>query len=153
MSWNMFSRFGAGSNSDIVGFGELEEVIGTNACAVVDVREPHEFAAGHIPNALNIPMSGFDPKELPQGKPVVLISRSGGRSRDALDKPRAIGREDVRHFAGAMNAWRIDPRLSGGRTVGTFDFRSTGPPNLHAGAQRPYSAPRAVPLVHMFQFH
>jgi rhodanese-related sulfurtransferase len=123
MSWNMFSRFGAGSDSDIVGFGELEEVIGTNACAVVDVREPHEFAAGHIPNALNMPMSGFDPKELPQGKPIVLISQSGGRSRNALDKARAIGREDVRHFAGGMNAWRMDARLSGVRTAGTFDLK------------------------------
>ena len=44
-----------------------------NAWTVVDVREPHEFVAGHIPNALNMPMSGFDPRELPQGKPVVLI--------------------------------------------------------------------------------
>ena len=111
MSWNMFSRFGPGSDSDIVSFGDLEEAVGTNAWMVVDVREPYEFAAGHIPNALNIPMSGFDPKELPQGKPVVLISRSGGRSRNALDKARAIGREDVRHFAGGMNAWHMDARV------------------------------------------
>ena len=62
MSWNMFSRFGDGSNSDIVSFGELEEAIGANAWTVVDVREPHEFVAGHIPNALNMPMSGFDPR-------------------------------------------------------------------------------------------
>jgi hypothetical protein len=101
MSWNMFSRFGDGSDSDIVGFGELEKAIGANAWTVVDVREPHEFVAGHIPNALNMPMSGFDPRELPQ----------------------AIGREDVRHFAGGMNAWRMDARLSGVRTVGTFDLK------------------------------
>ena len=103
MSWNMFSRFGAGSDSDIVSFAELEEAIGTNAWTVVDVREPHEFAAGHIPNALNIPMSGFDPKKLPQGKPVVLICQSGERSRNALSKARAIGRENVRHFAGGID--------------------------------------------------
>ncbi len=53
MSWNMFSRFGAGSDPDIVSFGDLEEAIGTNAWTVVDVREPHEFATGHVPNALN----------------------------------------------------------------------------------------------------
>jgi rhodanese-related sulfurtransferase len=114
MSWKMFSRFGSGSDADIVNFGDLEEAVGTNAWAVVDVREPHEFAAGHIPNALNIPMSGFDPKELPQGKPVVLICQFGGRSRNALSKARAIGPDDVRHFAGGMNAWRMDARLSGG---------------------------------------
>jgi rhodanese-related sulfurtransferase len=86
MSWSMFSRFGVGSDGDIVNFGDLEEAVGTNAWTVVDVREPHEFAAGHIPNALNIPMSSFDPKELPQGKPVVLISQSDGRSRNALKR-------------------------------------------------------------------
>jgi rhodanese-related sulfurtransferase len=117
----MFSRFGDGSNSDSVSFGELEEAIKTNAWTVVDVREPHEFAAGHIPNALNIPMSGFDPKKLPQGKPVVLICQSGERSRNALSKARAIGREDVRHFAGGIE------RLTYGRAavlaVGTFDLK------------------------------
>lgn len=106
MSWNMFSRFGAGSDADVVDFGDLEEAVGTNAWTVVDVREPHEFAAGHIPNAINMPTSSFDPRDLPQGKPVVLICQAGGRSRNALNKARAIGREDVRHFAGGMNGWR-----------------------------------------------
>ena len=89
MSWNMFSRFGAGSDPDVVDFGDLEEAVGTNAWTVVDVREPHEFAAGHIPNALNMPTSSFDPKDLPQGKPVVLVCQAGGRSRNALNKARA----------------------------------------------------------------
>ena len=106
MSQNMFSGFGAGSNPDIVDFGDLEEAVGTNGWTVVDVREPHEFAAGHVPNALNMPMSSFDPKELPEGKPVVLVCQSGGRSRNALGRARAIGREDVRHFAEGMNGWR-----------------------------------------------
>jgi rhodanese-related sulfurtransferase len=106
MSWNMFSRFGAGSDPDVVSFGDLEEAVGSNAWTVVDVREPHEFASGHIPNAVNMPMSSFDPEALLEGKPVVLICQSGGRSRNALSKARAIGREDVRHFAGGMNGWR-----------------------------------------------
>src|SRR5690348_8328230 len=40
---SMSSRFGAGSDPDGVDFGDLEEAVGTNAWAVVDVREPHEF--------------------------------------------------------------------------------------------------------------
>ncbi len=106
MSQNMFSGFGAGSNPDIVDFGDLEEAVGTNAWMVVDVREPHEFAAGHVPNALNMPMSSFDPEALPEGKPVVLVCQSGGRSRNALGRARSIGRQDVRHFAEGMNGWR-----------------------------------------------
>jgi rhodanese-related sulfurtransferase len=106
MSGNSFSPFGAGSDPDVVSFGDLEEAVGTNAWTVVDVREPHEFAAGHIPNAVNAPMSSFDPGELPEGKPVVLVCQSGGRSRNALNKARSVGRDDVRHFAEGMNGWR-----------------------------------------------
>jgi rhodanese-related sulfurtransferase len=106
MSGNIFSAFPAGSDPDVVSFGDLEEAIGTNAWTVVDVREPHEFATGHVPNALNKPMSSFEAEELPEGKPVVLICQSGGRSHNALNKARALGREDVRHFAGGMNGWR-----------------------------------------------
>jgi rhodanese-related sulfurtransferase len=106
MSENLLSRFHAGSDPDVVSFGDLEEAIGANAWSVVDVREPHEFATGHVPNALNLPMSSFDPEELPEGRPLVLICQAGARSRNALNQARALGRADVRHFAGGMNGWR-----------------------------------------------
>ena len=81
MSWNMFSRFGAGSDPDVVSFADLEEAIGTNAWTVVDVREPHEFAAGHIPNALNMPMSSFDPTICrEESRWFSSVSRAGGRA-------------------------------------------------------------------------
>src|SRR5271156_1589347 len=106
MSFNQFSRSGQASDPDTVDFGDLDEAVGSGAWTVVDVREPHEFAAGHIPNALNMPMSRFDPQELPRGKPVVLTCQAGGRSRNALNKARAIGRDDIRHYAGGMTGWR-----------------------------------------------
>lgn len=106
MSFNLFSRSGQGPDPDVVDFDDLDEAVGSGAWTVVDVREPHEFAAGHIPNALNLPMSRFDARELPQGKPVVLICQAGGRSKNALNRARAIGRDDVRHYAGGMTGWR-----------------------------------------------
>ena len=106
MSWSLFSRSGHSADPDTVDFEDLEHAVGAGACTVVDVREPHEFAAGHIPNALNMPMSRFDAQELPQGKPVVLVCQAGGRSRNALNKARAIGREDVKHYAGGTTGWR-----------------------------------------------
>jgi rhodanese-related sulfurtransferase len=74
---------------------------------VVDVRESHEFASGHIPGSVNLPLSRFDPGRLPKGKPVVLICQAGGRSRDAVRRAHAAGRDDVKHYAGGMSHWRL----------------------------------------------
>jgi rhodanese-related sulfurtransferase len=103
MSSSLFSH---SPDPDTVDFGDFEQAVLADAVTVVDVREPHEFAAGHIPNALNMPTSRFDPRELPEGKPVVLVCQAGGRSRNALNRARAIGREDVKHFAGGTAGWR-----------------------------------------------
>ena len=73
---------------------------------VVDVREPNKFAAGHIPGAVSQPLSRFDAQSLPDGKPVVLICQAGGRSRKALGRAHAAGRNDIKHFAGGMSQWR-----------------------------------------------
>jgi rhodanese-related sulfurtransferase len=106
MSWNPFAR--SGSDPDTVDFGELEEAVETGAWTLVDVREPHEFAVGHIPNSINMPLSSFEPQELPHGKPVVLSCQAGGRSRNALAKARAAGRSDVKHYPGGLNGWRAN---------------------------------------------
>jgi rhodanese-related sulfurtransferase len=103
---NPFSQSVA-SDPDTIEFEAFAEALDAGEVAVVDVREPHEFAAGHIPEAVNLPLSRFDPEELPSGKPLVLICQAGGRSRDALNRTRASGREDVRHYAGGMNGWRM----------------------------------------------
>ncbi len=103
---NPFSRSTTQADPDTIDFEPFEQAVDDGEVTVVDVREPHEFAAGHIPEALNLPMSRFDPKTLPSDKPVVLICQAGGRSRNALNQARAVGREDVRHYAGGMNGWR-----------------------------------------------
>jgi rhodanese-related sulfurtransferase len=102
----LFSRSNAAPDPGAVAFEDFEEAVKADACMVVDVREPHEFASGHIPKALNMPMSSFDASRLPSGRPVVLICQAGGRSRNALLKAQASGRDDVRHYAGGMNGWR-----------------------------------------------
>jgi rhodanese-related sulfurtransferase len=73
---------------------------------IVDVREPHEFAGGHIPGAINLPLSRFRPDEIPAGKPPVLICQAGARSGAALRQAQAAGATHVRHDPGGMNGWR-----------------------------------------------
>ncbi len=99
--------FSQSADPDTIEFEAFAGAVDAGEVAVVDVREPHEFAAGHIPVAVNLPLSRFDPRELPSGKPLVLICQAGGRSRNALNRTRANGVADVRHYAGGMNGWRM----------------------------------------------
>jgi len=74
---------------------------------LVDVREPHEFAAGHIPGAINIPLQQLDSRltELqPKETPVVLYCRSGNRSGSATRMLKSAGFAAV-HDLGPMSRW------------------------------------------------
>jgi rhodanese-related sulfurtransferase len=69
-------------------------------------HEERQYAAGHIPGASNLPMSRFDPAELPKGKPIVLVCQSGARSAKALNAALAAGVKNVRHYAPGTGGWR-----------------------------------------------
>ena len=96
---------GAGPRSLLVSHEELEQAVGSDAYAIVDVREPDEYADGHVPGADNLPLSRFDPDLLPADKHVVLICKSGGRSANALQRALAAGLEDIGHYAGGTLGW------------------------------------------------
>lgn len=85
---------------------DFVRVVSDGSCAIVDVREPNEYAAGHVAGAHNLPMSKFDPSQLPQGKPVVIICQAGGRSAKALSQAIGAGRKDVRHYAPGTGGWK-----------------------------------------------
>lgn len=72
---------------------------------VVDVREPHEFAAGHIPGAVSHPLSTFDPSALPEGPRIVFSCAAGVRSLRALEFAQAAGRDLHEHYRGGFKDW------------------------------------------------
>lgn len=71
---------------------------------LVDVREPHEFMAGHIPGSVSMPLSSFDPEALPQGR-VVFSCASGIRSVRAAEFAQASGRDLREHYKGGFKDW------------------------------------------------
>ena len=75
-------------------------------CHVIDVREPNEYRAGHIPSALNYPLSSFDPAKLPTDKPVVLVCQAGSRSARALQAAIDHGCKHVAHYPHGTGGWR-----------------------------------------------
>ncbi|RVU05693.1 rhodanese-like domain-containing protein [Novosphingobium umbonatum] len=86
---------------------QLQAMIAARQVVVVDVREGDEFAQGHIPGALNLPLSSFDVSQLPDadGKMIVLNCLGGKRSGMALDKCVAAQAAVEGHLAGGFGAW------------------------------------------------
>jgi rhodanese-related sulfurtransferase len=73
---------------------------------VVDVREHHEWRAGHADDALHLPLASLADRlhELPRDRRLVCVCRSGGRSGAAADALHRAGFE-VWNLAGGMSAW------------------------------------------------
>jgi sulfur-carrier protein adenylyltransferase/sulfurtransferase len=99
--------------------GELRALLGHRTGAampsLVDVREPAEFAAGHLQGAMNIPLNTL-PARLPEflgADTVVFVCRSGIRSARAAELAIRAGVPGVAHLEGGLLAWaaRCDPKL------------------------------------------
>jgi rhodanese-related sulfurtransferase len=75
---------------------------------LVDVREPNETAIERYPDAVIVPMSTFDPADIPdpQGRDVVFACRSGRRSVIASQAAQAAGFAYDAHLAGGILAWK-----------------------------------------------
>ncbi|MGN6300045.1 MAG: rhodanese-like domain-containing protein [Angustibacter sp.] len=73
---------------------------------VVDVREPHEWEAGHLDGAVHVPLAEVPQRlgELPEADPLYVVCRSGNRSGRAAAWLNAQGIESV-NVAGGMLAW------------------------------------------------
>jgi rhodanese-related sulfurtransferase len=74
---------------------------------ILDVRQPEEFAAGHVATSILIPLDQLQARasEISSDVPVYVICRSGRRSQQASDILIELGFKDVRNVAGGVLAW------------------------------------------------
>lgn len=77
-----------------------------DGAALIDVREPHEYAAGRVPGAVLLPMGEAIERidELPQERTVYVICASGGRSAKVVEHFRRSGIDAV-NVAGGTVGW------------------------------------------------
>jgi rhodanese-related sulfurtransferase len=91
---------------------EFDKARKEKGAVVLDVRSPEEFAAGHVPDAVNVPVTGkgsgtFEKTvgAIDKSKQVLVHCRSGVRSAKAVEKMSAMGFEHLVEMPGGWVAW------------------------------------------------
>ena len=86
---------------------DIKTGLASGSILLVDVREDHEFEAGHIPGSVLVPLSVFSVDAIPDanGRRIVLSCRSGRRSLTAADMAFAQGLPIDAHYAGGFLDW------------------------------------------------
>ena len=84
---------------------QLEQV--NNNVILIDVREPAEFAFGHIPGALSIPLGMLEEniETLDHSSSIYVICRTGNRSDAAAQLLSANGLKKVTNIIPGMSEW------------------------------------------------
>jgi rhodanese-related sulfurtransferase len=89
---------------------DAKQMLGSDDTVVIDVREPHEYQAGHVPNATLIPVNSVFARreELPKDKKIVFVCAVGQRSALAAEMAAAAGLppEQLYNLEGGTEAWR-----------------------------------------------
>jgi rhodanese-related sulfurtransferase len=82
----------------------VDELLAAGA-ALLDVREPSEWEAGHAAAAHHLPMGKLSLDDLPEGRPLLVVCHVGGRSAAATDALVRAGVEAI-NVGGGMLAWQ-----------------------------------------------
>ncbi len=74
---------------------------------ILDVREPDEFAHGHVPGATNVPQADLASRldDLPRDRPLLAVCQGGFRSLHAAQFLKQAGFDQVSSVAGGTEAW------------------------------------------------
>ena len=86
---------------------EAQGMMSENSVALIDVREPHEYKAGHVPGAKLIPVATVyaHRDELPRDRDIVFVCAVGQRSALACEMAAAAGLTRLYNLEGGTDAW------------------------------------------------
>ena len=86
------------------------QLINREKAVVIDLREAHEFATGHIANAKNVPLAQLEEK-LPgavknKALPLILVCATGARASRAVAVVKKLGYEQAQALGGGLKNWK-----------------------------------------------
>lgn len=106
--WPLFNRLFGGSVPQ-VGALEAVQLMNRRNAVILDVREPAEYAAGHIPHARNIPFAKLTDRlrelEKLKPRPVIINAQSGMHSAKVREALVKTGFTDVYALRGGLSGW------------------------------------------------
>ena len=87
---------------------EARSLIDSGQATVVDVREPWEYANGHIPNAKSVPLAKIlgAPAQNVTEDNVIFVCEVGQRSAVAAEVAASLGKDRLYNLEGGTSAWR-----------------------------------------------
>jgi rhodanese-related sulfurtransferase len=99
-----------GANSGSLTAQGAVQLINRERAVVVDVREPEEFAAGHMTGAKNVPLNQLEEKLAAAVKnktvPLLLVCATGARAQRAVATAKKLGYEQAQAVAGGLKSWK-----------------------------------------------
>ncbi len=105
--FSLLAPVAVASAAQTVTYEEVSAGLEKGSIVLVDIREPSEYVAGHVPGAVNLPLSSLTPAALPKpaDKTVVIMCRSGNRSGKLASMLPSVGRSDIVDYSGSMIDW------------------------------------------------
>ncbi|MDQ0568711.1 rhodanese-related sulfurtransferase [Variovorax paradoxus] len=107
LAWPLI-RGGAGGGT-LTAQGAVQ-LINRERAVLVDVREPEEFATGHMIGAKNVPLNLLEEKLAGAVKnknvPLLLVCATGARAQRAVAMAKKLGYEQAQAVSGGLKAWK-----------------------------------------------
>lgn len=105
--WPLLRR---GAGGPWVSTLQATQLVNRHNALIIDVREPAEYAQGHIAGSRNVPLGQIEKRagefEKQKARPVILVCASGSRSGAALSVLRNRGFGQVVNLSGGYSAWQ-----------------------------------------------